>query len=253
LSQKLYPIVDDSVRKGIQTVEINADVVAHFATASVEIWQRAIHSFLISSSLTQVSPMWASVAGYYSSHYSMRAIAHLIGFFQLFKKKKIAKIYISNGKYYCDINTKNGNDKEHKFYWNAVKAHPYFTDDPLFTFNEDNGNESDSGHRNIANYADHIGKYSVFRPLGEEELKSRIDFLSKIELLAVPIPRKNKYPDVESVQLVSYHRIVRFRRLLDECLGGSNMFWNTHRTPSWCAGYVSFQVTNPSFGERVQV
>src|SRR6516162_3242045 len=48
-----------------------------FATAAVEMWLRGIHSFLISASLTEASPIWASVAGYYSSHYSVRAFAHL--------------------------------------------------------------------------------------------------------------------------------------------------------------------------------
>src|SRR6266852_6828124 len=43
-----------------------------FATASVNMWLRAVHSFLISASLTNVSPTWAAVAGYYSSHYSVR-------------------------------------------------------------------------------------------------------------------------------------------------------------------------------------
>ena len=31
-------------------------------------WLRAVHSF-ISASLTGISDIWASVAGYYSSHY----------------------------------------------------------------------------------------------------------------------------------------------------------------------------------------
>src|SRR5260370_5746384 len=39
-----------------------------YTTAAVDMWMRAVHSFLISASLTDVSPMGASITGYYSSH-----------------------------------------------------------------------------------------------------------------------------------------------------------------------------------------
>ena len=54
-----------------------------FATAAVEMWLRAVHSFLISSSLEKASPIWSSISGYYASHYVMRAFAHLHGHFLL--------------------------------------------------------------------------------------------------------------------------------------------------------------------------
>src|SRR4051794_22938270 len=60
---------------------LDRDAAACFATAAVDIWLRAVHSFLISASLTESSPIWASISGYYSSHYSVRAIAHLLGYF----------------------------------------------------------------------------------------------------------------------------------------------------------------------------
>lgn len=63
-----------------------APVIPHprsflFASASVEMWQRAVHSFLWSVALTDRSPIWASVSGYYASHFVMRAFAHSFGFF----------------------------------------------------------------------------------------------------------------------------------------------------------------------------
>src|SRR5687767_3491390 len=73
--------------KGVAAVQVSQQVPTLFATAAVEMWLRAVHTFLISASLTDVSPIWCSVSGYYSSHYSVRAFAHLLGFFQLFRKK----------------------------------------------------------------------------------------------------------------------------------------------------------------------
>ena len=57
-----------------------------------------------------------------------------------------------------------------------------------------------------------------------------------------PLPRFSKFPDLEYVQVIAYHRIVRFRQLLDEVLGGKNRFWNVHRSPSFSVGYVDFQL-----------
>src|SRR5579863_10259984 len=55
-----------------QTVAAKPNDMKVFATAAVEMWLRAVHSFVISTSLTEASPLWSSVAGYYSSHYSVR-------------------------------------------------------------------------------------------------------------------------------------------------------------------------------------
>src|ERR1700689_2464917 len=62
--------------KGLASRATTQDVARMFTTAAVNIWMRAVHNFLVSASLTNVSPIWASVAGYYSSHYSVRALAH---------------------------------------------------------------------------------------------------------------------------------------------------------------------------------
>ena len=64
------------------------DKCALFATAGVEMWHRAIHSFLWSVALTESSPIWSSVSGYYSSHFVMRALAHSMGIFKSFSQKK---------------------------------------------------------------------------------------------------------------------------------------------------------------------
>src|SRR5437660_12593671 len=59
------------------------------ATAGVEMWHRAIHSFLWSIALTERSPMWASVLGYYASHFVMRAFAHAMGIFKSFTERRV--------------------------------------------------------------------------------------------------------------------------------------------------------------------
>src|SRR4051812_48612238 len=81
----------------VGTVPINASGASMFASAAVDIWLRAIHSLVISAALTRASPLWASVAGYYSSHYSVRGIAHLLGFFTLHRKKLVAQFNVTGG------------------------------------------------------------------------------------------------------------------------------------------------------------
>lgn len=241
--------------EGISTsiVSVDKDVMALFATAAVEMWQRGVHSFLISSSLTVASPIWSSVSGYYASHYCIRGLAHLLGYFQLHGRKKVVRFDIEGGKYKCYFEKKGGSDREHKFYWKAVKQDSNFYNNPFFTSNEDDpakpDAESDAGHRNKANYFDHIDSFPFFQPLSEDAMKDRIKYISKIELSAVPVPRKSSYPDIDHVQLVAYHRLIIFRSLLDNVLGGSNTFWKVHRNPAWCSAYINFQVVKPLFME----
>jgi len=183
----------------------------------------------------------------------VRGLAHLLGYFQLHGRKKVVRFNIEKGKYNCSIEKKGGSDREHKFYWKTVKQDLNFCDNPFFTVNEDVSNkpdaESDVGHRNKANYFDHINNFPSFCPLSEVVLKDRIDYLSKIQLSAVPLPRKSKYPDIDNVQMVAYHRLIIFRSLLDNILGGSNTFWKVHRNPAWCSAYINFQVVKPLFME----
>jgi len=217
-----------------------------FATASVEMWHRSVHSFLVSATLTKASPLWASVSGYYSSHYSVRALAHLLGYFQLQSKKRILQVELRGSQYICHIIQKGAHDREHKFYWKTVKHHAQFENDPFFTKNEE-GQHSDSGHRSKANYADHVNQFPKFYSLDQAFLRGRVEKIAGIELSDAPIPNKESYPDIENVQLIAYHRMVKFRKYVDEVLGNSNRFWKTHRKPEWCPSFLDFQVIEPKF------
>lgn len=228
------------------TSTIDAAKLAFFATAAVEMWHRSVHSFLVSASLTKASPLWASVSGYYSSHYSVRAFAHLLGYFQLQSKRRIIQVEVKGRQYLCHVIQKQGSDREHKFYWKAVKNHAGFANDPLFTKNEEGQPCSDSGHRSKANYADHVNQFPTFRALDEAYLKERVAKIASIELSAAPIPRTESYPDIENVQLIAYHRMVKFRSFVNEVLGDSNRFWKAHRNPGWCM-FLDFQIVEPKY------
>jgi len=230
-----------------QPIRATREILKYFATASVEAWQRSVHSFLISASLTEASPIWSSVAGYYSSHYAVRAVAHVLGAFHLHKKKRI--VYIERpGAYDVMRIEKKDADREHKFYWKFVSQHPRFALDPFFyAFQEDSSQPSDGGHRNWANYVDHIDRFPVFSALSDEFLKNRVTRISEVQLSSVPVPSAEKFPDILNVQFVAYHRIVKFRRLLDEVLGTENRFWNVQRKPQWCQEVIDFSVIEPVF------
>jgi hypothetical protein len=212
----------------------------YFATAAVEMWLRSVHSFLISASLTKASPIWASVAGYYSSHYAVRAFAHLFGVFQLHHKSKIARLDTS-GRHLVFERKKAG---EHKFYWKEVSGHPQLAHDQSFYQNLED--KADGGHRNRVNYWDHISGYPAFQPLETQALKDRVERISNMPFLPVPVPRididpEAFAPDIDSVQIIAYHRLVKFRRLLDEgCL--DNEFWRGQRSPAWSSTLMNFSV-----------
>ncbi|HLW83775.1 MAG TPA: hypothetical protein VKR60_01090 [Candidatus Sulfotelmatobacter sp.] len=236
--------LDRAIPTGVTMVVPHAKTLAitkMFTTAAVDMWMRGVHSFLISTSLTDVSPIWASVTGYYSSHYTVRSIAHLLGFFQLFNRKRIVRLEYANSSFVCAFDPKTSHDREHRFYWNVVKSNPLFAGDPFFTQNLP-GDESDVSHRDRANYADHLPTFPAFRPLDAEAVKNRIERISDIEFKAPPIPRVSLYPDVESVQVIAYHRLVRFRDLVDAAVGTSNRFWRVHRDPPWARDFMDFQL-----------
>jgi hypothetical protein len=130
-----------------------------------------------------------------------------------------------------------------------VKSDAFFKNDPFFSPDRSGGSNDfpDSSHRSIANYSDHLDQFPKFHTLNEDDLKDRTEQLSKTELSSVPTPRKEQYPDLGNVQLMAYHRIVRFRKFLDERLGGKNRFWSVHRSPSWCEDFIDFQVVEPRF------
>jgi len=228
-------------------VAATPSVLTHFATAAVEMWLRSVHSFLISASLTNSSPIWSSVAGYYSSHYSIRAFAHVFGAFQLHRSKRI--IYLDNaaGHLALRIEKKHGDHREHKFYWKYVSEHPQLATDPFFYAFRDDLPISDGGHRTMANYADHIDRFPVFLPLSAEFLEERIERIATVKFSDVPVPRAEHFPDTVNVQFVAYHRIVKFRNLLDEVLGSKNRFWKVQRNPSWCPRAMKFSVVEAVF------
>ena len=241
LSKTLEGIVPST--KGAADRNIDANAASYFATAAVDIWLRSVHSFLVSAALSDASPLWASVSGYYSSHYAVRGLAHLLGYFQLFRMKRIVQLKLEQGRYICAFTTKNAGDGEHKLYWKLLKQTAMFKSNEFFTDNNPDSETSDVRHRNHANYADHLSAYPAFRPLEAAAVRARIDYISKIVFDAPPLPRFSKFPDVEFVQLIAYHRIVGFRALLDEVLGSRNRFWNVHRKPGFASGFMDFQLT----------
>ncbi len=236
LSQALTKTIAGVPRKHSVTRNIARDTAIMFTTAAVNMWMRAVHSFLISCSLTDVSPTWSSATGYYSSHYSIRAFAHLLGYFRLFTLRRTARLEILAGRYVCNFDEKAG--REHQIYWALVKDDQHFMPDPFFI--HDN---SEVDHRDWAQYADHIPQFPQFRPLNREALKARIDRISEIPFATPPIPQADRFPDVDSVQIIAYHRLVRFRSLVDALLRGKNRFWDVHRNPNWATDFMDFQIT----------
>ena len=226
--------------------KVDRNVSTLFATAAVDCWLRSVHGFLTSASLTAASPVWSSVSGYYSSHYSVRAFAHLLGHFQLYHKRRCVRMAVAhNGNHVCIFDKKLGTDREHKIYWKLVKEDPHFISEPLFVLNNSDPtiDASDAGHRERLNYCDHVGLTPKFQNLDSLTLKNRIDYISQIEFTTPPIPKRSKAPDIDAVQVIAYHRIVYFRRFLDEVLGGDNRFWSVHRTPAWVDRMIDFQLT----------
>lgn len=231
----------------IEIVAARPPDLSFFATAAVEIWLRAVHSFLIAASLTDSSPIWASVSGYYSSHYSMRAFSHLFGLFHLHQDKRIIQLRRDGKGFVFEVIKKNGGDREHKLYWKYLAEHKELKDDPFFYPNREDIPESDGSHRNRANYADHLNSFPMFKPLDEEQLARRIQKIAEIEFSAVPVPNADKFADLATVQILAYHRIVKFRRLLDEVVGVDNRFWAVQRNPSWKPKDLTFEVVEPVF------
>jgi hypothetical protein len=208
------------------------------ASASVEMWHRAIHSFLWSVALTEPSPLWASITGYYASHFAMRAFAHSLGFFKSFVRKKSIQILTSSGQFVISEVETSG---EHAFYWKAIKGHPKFVLNPLFRENSERNMHSDSAHRTFANYTDHVDS---FTPLKFPELTSIAEYIekiSRIRLHSVTEPMRDDYPDLQNVQILAFQRIVAFNDFLDERIP-ANRFWQAHRRPTWCRGIMLFQL-----------
>ncbi len=238
LRDALNAVQPKGTKKHAPARNLTPETAKMFTTAAVDMWLRGVHSFLISGSLTTVSPIWASVTGYYSSHYCVRALAHLLGFFRLFSTKRMARLLPAAGRYSCDFSGKTG--REHDIYWGIVKSDPHFASDALFP-----ASNLDVDHRDWANYADHLPRFVPFRPLDKEALKIRIERISEIPFASppTPSPKEGGIPDVDNVQVLAYHRVVRFREFVDGILVGKNRFWDVHRNPSWAMEFMDFQLT----------
>lgn len=247
MSQTLTKEVKAALKVGGSNFAANGQLQRLFPSAAVEMWQRAVHSFTISAGLTLSSPMWAAIAGYYSSHYVIRAYAHLVGRFVLYTEKKVVCLHTGKGGFHCEFSTKGGADREHQSYWRIVRDSPVFNSDPLLTVPTDGVAKTDGAHRVRANYADHVAGIPKFRALTLKQIVDQVNRISEIELTAVPVPDVSKYPDLWNVQLIAYHRLVGFREFLDSLLGDKNRFWAAHRSPEWCRDVVKFTRTPPKF------
>jgi hypothetical protein len=208
------------------------------ASAGVEMWHRAIHSFLWSVALTETSPLWASVSGYYASHFVMRAFAHSLGLFKSFAKRRAIQVMVGGGQFFVsDAQMQLG---EHVFYWRAIKGHPTFATNPLFRENNERDPHSDSAHRTFANYTDHIDTFKPMKCLETTSIITNIEKISRIRLHSVTEASRDGYPDLQNVQILAFQRILAFNDFLDERIP-SNRFWKAHRRPNWCRDIMLFQ------------
>ena len=237
-------ILEKNAPKESGAKNLHRDEASHFATAAVDIWLRGVHSFLISTALTEASPIWASVRNIILVTMSSVPSPIPSVTFSYFVSRRLpdwSTIQVNTSAFF---ETKERlRVGEHQLYWRLVKATKAFEGDDLFTDNNQEADEFDVRHRNHANYSDHLFQYPQFFVAKEDTIKNRIEHISKIAVDTAPLPRIDKFPDLEYVQLIAYHRIVRFRRLLDDVLEGKNAFWERHRTPDFASGYIDFQLT----------
>ena len=238
----------ESIKKSGAQFHLKAGDAALFGSAAVEMWLKAVHSFLISTSVMKSSPIWSAVSGYYSSHYVMRAYSHLFGLFLLGRDRQIVEMSLSNGRYSCEVHKKK-NPLEHQFYWElpysefGVPGNFLFTKNPKITNDSD---ISDGFHRVYANYFDHVNQFPNFTPLDEIFLKDRVNKISDRVTDSPTIPDHSKFADLDSVHVIAYARIVEFRSFLDEILDPKNRYWGYFRKPSWFLKYIDFQILDRS-------
>lgn len=231
-------------RKLKSKIDIDPMVASLFGSAAIDMWHRAVHSLIISASLTEASPIWASVSGYYSSHYTIRGLAHLFGFFQLYHDSLNVHLTLkSPSAFVCEFiqKEKGGKGGEHKSYWNIVKQISIFQEDTYFTKNEIGQKESDVAHRNYANYIDHLRIPTTIGIKNKEWIKMRIDEISNKNFDIAPIPSYDKFPDTMNVQIVAYYRIIQFRKILDETII-KNKYWLANREPDFAKEYFDYQL-----------
>jgi hypothetical protein len=227
--------------------EAEAPILEHahsslLASAGVEMWHRAIHSFLCSVALSKCSPLWASVSGYYASHFVMRAFAHSMGIFKSFSQKEVIQVSVDKGQFVCTPLVWSSNAKgEHAFYWKAVKGHPKLLGNDIFRENNERDINSDSSHRTFANYTDHINSFVPLLFPSMDAVAEDVEKISRIRLHSVTSPSREDYPDLQNVQILAFQRIVAFQDFLDDKIP-KNRYWRKHRRPGWCEKVMVYQV-----------
>jgi hypothetical protein len=237
LSSSLTKLVE---RTGNAAINLNRQDATNFATASIEIWHRAIHSLLISIALKNDSPIWAAVVGYYASHYTFRAAAHLLGLFSLHGAKCTIEINGQTGPYFGAVVKKR--KREHDWYRDKVSSSSLFGGDAFFRASPKAGLD-DREHRSIANYGDHLSRYPSISAIALEDVKDRMRNLERDPAVVPPELSATRFPDLDGVWVLAYQRISRFRKLVDDKVG-RNRFWEGHRAPSWATQFTNFDLAD---------
>jgi hypothetical protein len=228
-------------------IPIKPEVASLFASASVEMWLRSVHSYLVSVSLYRASPLWSSVAGYYSSHYAMRAYCHLFGVFRLFTLRATVQLELVGDKWTLSrMEFKGLGQSEHHFYWGLLKKDLAFASDPLFSDNLEQRPNTDSSHRAFANYIDHLNQFPEFSPVDTDFVRVRVARIADLLEGPVALPNRDRYPDLDVVHIVALARIIRFRKYLDDLVVDFSKFWKLHRQPAWCKNMIDFQANEPN-------
>jgi hypothetical protein len=223
-------------------VRLNDGEATLFMTAAIDMWHRSVHSFILSVALTRVSILWSSVSGYYASHYSVRALAHLHGFFAVFHRRTFLEMSFAGGRYNCNpANISHNQRREHQFYWSAVNGLLPFGDAGIFPANLETNLRADVSHRNHANYADHLNRLTRIDNVSADELRDRIVHVASTALEGqADQPDRDRFPDLASVMNLAYLRIYYFREYLDGLLPPRNPFWRAARETAWFMNVMRF-------------
>src|SRR5207302_46596 len=80
-----------SLNTAIGAVVPETEVVL-FATGAVEMWRRALYTLILAAMLQDVNVSWGCVAGYYASHYCVRAFAQLFGYFAVYRHRVFVEV-----------------------------------------------------------------------------------------------------------------------------------------------------------------
>lgn len=211
-------------------VEINDATL--FISAAMEMWQRSINSLILSVAWSDVSRTWGVVTAYYSSHYMIRAFAHLHGYYSLHKE---ASIELSKNVKGFQI-TCGKRRNEHEYYWKAVSD--LKLNEKLF------GKNTEQVHRGFASYQDHLHD---FKKLDKKSIPNLAEVQMKVATIA-DLPYNplddSKIPDLTTIQCLSYQRICFYRNWFESKFGSSK-YWKSLRTPQWCASVMSYKTSTP--------